>query len=218
MMNPSDLVDEAFAAEALLPLDLIRQHTKTDDIPAVTDALLSLYRQAALEAAEAYTGLLLSGKKAITEAVRPPLGVLGVQRRYFTHRTSYAFASPLAWYYGFDSAAPVKVDAVVASNEVRLPILALDFGMGCCNPCGGQKAGAKLLYSAGFSCAAAVPAAFRIGALKYIAHLIENPGDNVIAASGAGGSSDKLSSQVAANPAVASGAIEIWRSLKADAI
>jgi hypothetical protein len=38
-------------------IDLIRRHTKTDDIPAVTDEQLKLYRAAAVEAAEFYSGL-----------------------------------------------------------------------------------------------------------------------------------------------------------------
>ena len=35
-----------------LSIDMIRTHTKTDDVPAVTDAQLKMYRDAAIEAAE----------------------------------------------------------------------------------------------------------------------------------------------------------------------
>jgi hypothetical protein len=40
-----------------LSIDMIRQHTKTDDIPGVTDDQLLIYRASAVEAAEAYTGM-----------------------------------------------------------------------------------------------------------------------------------------------------------------
>lgn len=49
--------------EELLPLALIRTHTKTDDVPHVTDEQLSLYRSASFEAAEKYTGLVYSRAK-----------------------------------------------------------------------------------------------------------------------------------------------------------
>src|SRR5688572_13974020 len=58
--------------EKLIPISLIREHTKTDDVPAVSDDQLRLYRSASVEAAEQYTGLLLSSSKPITEAVECP--------------------------------------------------------------------------------------------------------------------------------------------------
>ena len=53
-----------------LSIDMIRQHTKTDDVPAVTDDQLKLYRDAAIEAAEMYTGLLLSCQKSVVEPIQ----------------------------------------------------------------------------------------------------------------------------------------------------
>ena len=215
MMKPSDMRDERFEHEALLPIALIREHTKTDDIPAVTDAMLALYRMSALEAAEAYTGLLLSGKRVITEDVRMPQQRTGGFRREFTHKTQHQIASPIAWFYGFEAGAPYKVNAIVGSNEVRLPVLMNDFGMGCCNPCT-KGNGSRLMYYAGFSCSEVIPASFRLGALKYIAHAIENPGDLVTTVNEWGEKAKSASN--AANPALASGAVEIWRTMKADAI
>src|SRR5262245_49243644 len=61
--------EERFDWADRLSLDMVRQHTKTDDTPGVTDDMLSLYREAAIEAAELYTGMLLSGKKTVTEAI-----------------------------------------------------------------------------------------------------------------------------------------------------
>ncbi|MGL5734865.1 MAG: hypothetical protein ACRCYS_08360, partial [Beijerinckiaceae bacterium] len=149
-MKPDDLKDERFDLEVILPLGLIRQHTKTDDIPSIGDELLKLYRTGALEAAEAYTGLLLGGKKAVTEAVKTPSQNIGSMRRYFNHNTRYPLASPLVWFYGFKSAAPQRLEGTVGSSAVRLPVMTTDFGMGCCSPCGEFDGGAKLLYHAGF--------------------------------------------------------------------
>ena len=59
----------AFDWSTRLSLDVIRSHTKTDDIPGVTDEQLALYRAAAIEAAERYTGLLLAGQRTITEPI-----------------------------------------------------------------------------------------------------------------------------------------------------
>jgi hypothetical protein len=216
-MKPADMRDERFDLEALLPLALVREHTKTDDVPAVTDALIALYRLAALEAAEAYTGLMLSGRRVVTEDVRLPQTHVGGMRRHFIHRTKYQIAEPLAWFYGFAGGAPHQILATVEATEVRLPVLISDFGMGCCNPCSGSS-GSKLMYSAGFSCADRVPAAFRLGALKYIAHAIENPGDLVATVNESGGTRQGGAGLTANNPALASGAIDIWRTMKADAV
>jgi hypothetical protein len=213
-MRAAVMQDDLFSHEALLPLAMIREHTKTDDVPSVTDPMLALYRSAALEAAEAYTGMILSGRKAITEVVRIPPMQPGSYRRQFTHRTRYALADGRAWFYGFEGGAVHEVQADPGTNEVRLPMVMTDFGMGCCNPC--ADGGSRLMYYAGLSCAERVPGAFKLGALKYIAHVIENPGD-LVSSYGTGG--DKVQGGYeAANPALASGAIDIWRTMRPEAI
>jgi hypothetical protein len=55
-----------------LSIEAIRDHTKTDDIPGVTDQQLKPNRAAAIEAAEKCTGLLLSGQRTITEPIEGP--------------------------------------------------------------------------------------------------------------------------------------------------
>jgi hypothetical protein len=62
----------AFDWIARLSIEAIRSHTKTDDIPGVTEQQLILYRAAAIEAAERYTGLLLAGSRTITEPIQGP--------------------------------------------------------------------------------------------------------------------------------------------------
>ena len=197
-MTPIVMRDQLFDEEAILPLALIREHTKTDDVMSVTDPMLSLYRMAAIEAAEAYTGLLISGKRAVTEAVRQPTYGMSSVRRKFIHETEFMIAAPDVWFYGLEGQSPTKIAAIVGETSIQLPIVAS--GLDCCSPCGSGFSGGRVMYHAGFSCVDAIPAGFRLGALKYIAHVIENPGDTI-------GGYD----QTAANPARASGAIDIWR-------
>ena len=58
---------EAFDWAGRLSIEMVREHTKTDDTPGVSDEMLRLYRQASIEAAEFYTGMLLKGKKTLVE-------------------------------------------------------------------------------------------------------------------------------------------------------
>lgn len=209
-----------FDFEKLLPLEVIRQHTKTDDVPSVTDFLLQIYRKSAYEAAEKYTGFLLTGTKQIVEPVNLLNTSSNINRRvnHFYHETQYPFGSPIAFMYGQKNRAPVQLQAEVGSSRIKLPMIMDEFGLGCCNPCA-DKAMAHLLYTAGFGCEEDIPAAIALGALKYIAHVVENAGDIVVATNEAGGSSTgSVGVSSAADPAVASGAISIWRVAMRDAI
>lgn len=206
--------------DKFLSLDLIRSHTKTDDVPAVSDVMLELYRNAALEAAEEYTGLLLKARRVVVESVRPP-GVTGhktYRKMEFVHSTEHVISDPLVWYYGHRSQPPIQIHADTNTTRLVLPRVHSDFGLGCCNPCGGE-AFSRVQYVAGLTCLTEAPAVIKLGALKYIAHVIENPGD-LVRTSNAGGGSSSGSASVgeASNPAWASGAIEIWRLVRRDAV
>lgn len=206
--------------ESILPLELIREHTKTDDVPQVSDTQLRLYRRAALEAAQEYTGLLVTGQKVITEDASPPDFTYrkAYQGAWFNHETSHPFAQNFVWYYGLKSMSPQRVPVEIGATVVRLPRQFDDFGMGCCNPCGSSGL-ARIQYVSGFSCEEDIPAAISLGALKYVAHVIENPGDLITAMTSSGGKiGTGLGVGEPANPAWASGAIDIWRVIKKDAI
>ena len=208
-----DFRPRAYDYEAILPMELVREHTKTDDVLSVTDAQLSLYRKAALEAAEAYTGLPLVARRVQTEVVSFPRRERDQfymdRPNYIVHRATGVFAEPQVYFYGKGVATQVFM-VTVGTNTVRLPI-PFDFGIGCCNPCGSNSIQAHIQYVSGFSCESDIPAAIRLGALKYIAHTVENLGDKI----------EKLGGVLTgreANPALASGAIEIWRSAVPSAI
>lgn len=196
--------------ELVLPISMIREHTKTDDVATVSDAQLVLYRKAAVETAEEYTGLLIGSKRPITEPVLQPN--VGYQRQTFVHNTRFSFADPLAYYFGLRNMPTTTLQVPVGAQSVILPIMSSAFGMDCCNPCPTVATMGQLMYMAGYGCEADIPARFVVGALKYIAHLIENPGDMVRA------SDRQMTGLAGNNPALASGAIDIWRTIKPDAI
>lgn len=222
---PDIMVESAYDFEAFLPLGLVRQHTKTEDIPAVTDEVLDLYREAAIQAAEVYTGLSLSKRKVVTEFVSLSVGaqrprMYGQQwKPTFSHITEYPVSDDFVWYYGHRvDAAPEKVFVRPGSTEIQLPRRHDSFGLGCCNPYGPEPH-AKIMYHAGYSCLTQLPAALKLGALKYIAHAVTNAGDTVVATTAAGGKSSSGTAQDvagASDPAVASGAVAIWRTLVKD--
>lgn len=208
--------------ETVLPLELIREHTKTDDVPSVSDAQLQLYRRAATEAAEQYTGLVLASRKVITEDVElPRIPHTNAWQQYrpqqtFKHYADYPFAENFVWFYGVRNTSAQQVRVQKGATVVDLPTLYYDFGLDCCRE--KKDSAVKIQYVTGADCAREVPANFILGALKYIAHVIENPGDVVVATQQGGGRNTTVGVDAAANPAWASGAIELWRVIKADAI
>lgn len=210
---------DKFNLDTVLPLEAVREHTKTDDVPAVTDMMLRLYRKAAFEAAQEYTGLMLLEQRIVTEDVRPPVFThRGYNAATFTHRLQYAAAQNFLWYYGLKGQPAERVAVQPGTNTVQLPQRFDSFGLGCCNPCA-DTATARVQYVAGLGCVDDIPAAILLGVLKYIAHVVENPGDMVVASNTGGGTvGSSLTVSQPANPAWASGAIEIWRVVKRDAI
>lgn len=209
----------AFDLENVISIADIRSHTKTDDVPAVTDFQLKLYRKAAFETAQEYTGLLIMGQRVITEDVNPPVFTYARAdaQNTFEHRLQFAVAQNFVWYYGLKQQRPDRTPVAIGSSTIKLPRKFDDFGMGCCNPNGGESH-AKIQYVAGYSCTEELPAVLLLGALKYIAHVVENPGDFVTMQGTSGGKRSGGDIAAAANPAWASGAIEMWRSIKRDAI
>lgn len=199
--------------DLMLPMDLIRTHTKTDDIPQVTDEQLNLYRRTALEAAEQYTGFLLSGQKHITEEPRSAR-IRDRNRGFFTHTTQYPFATTEAYLFGSRNQGENRMLRVSpGSNTVRIPVLFDNINMeNCCNPCStsGINLGMQLMYTAGYKCASEVPAGIILGMLKYIAWNIMHPGDEIMTVRN---STTKETSGITGtnNTAWASGAIEQWR-------
>jgi len=205
---------EKFDWTARLSIEMVRQHTKTDDTPGVSDEMLKLYRQASIEAAEMYTGMLLSGKKTVTETIRIPENW---SRQFLRHQLRYPVAQDgFAYLYG--RSLTFKIPVAAGQQSVRIPRLSHipDF-TNCCDP--RTTSDMMLLYWAGFSCANDVPAGIVLGCLQYIAWVVEHPGDELLAmrnkmdASNASGGVHGMS-----NIALISGALETWRQYDPEAI
>jgi hypothetical protein len=220
-----------------LSLDLIRQHTKTDDIPGTTDALLATYRAAAVEAAEFYTGLLLSAQKVIQEPVhgpafprhhhhaspygyhlQPSFGLVPV-KPYYRVRLQYAVSDGIVYISGGQHPGtnmPIRVKPGTRSFQMPIRYGYLDL-TNCCNPCSEYRPNAGMLatYRAGYASAADVPNGVVLGCLQYIAWVLQHPGDEILTvrnrrdarSEGAMGTN---------NIAIASGALETWRILDTD--
>lgn len=205
---------------ARLSLDMIRSHTKTDDVPAVTDAQLNLYRGAALEAAEFYTGLLLGKQTNVTEPVQGP-----ARPRYGHHHYSFRLRYPVAgevvYIYGSKWPADnMQVRVTPGQRTIRVPIRSgyLDLS-NCCDPCSDHhmNGGMVATYTAGFPCAEAVPNGIVLGLLQYLAWIVQHPGDELLTIRNKEGTTGS-GVQGSNNVAMASGALEQWRQYNASAI
>lgn len=202
--------------EQVLSIDMIREHTKTDDTPSVSNAQLALYRQAAFEACELYTGMLFTHTKVIREPVTSEYK-RGF-RRVRKHRLKFPPADGMIYLYGGGLLQPIPVRVSESGRDVTIPIIqeALD-ASSCCSPCsqGGENFGIMAMYLAGIDCADDIPAIAKMGCLKYIAWAVQNPGDVVMTVRNraGGGESGIVGTN---NGAWASGAIEDWRQLKVD--
>lgn len=209
------LESRAFDLESLLPLSLIRTHTKSDDVPNVTDEQLVLYRRAAFEACERYTGRLFTEIKVVTEnAAHANRGRM--RRDHYKLRLRYRSVDGLIYLYGGAGGRTQVIRAEPGTREIRVPVVldVLD-GMGaCCDPCGSGRNvnhGLQVMYRAGYDCSKdAVPAGILVGCLKFIAWSVQNPGDEILTVRNRQ-SSESTGIIGTNNGAWASGAIEQWR-------
>ena len=213
-------VDSPNPLEEIVPIATIRAHTKTNDVPAVTDAQLALYREAAFESAEQYTGLLLRVRRQIIEHVVLPTfdathhGAITV-RRWVKHRLRWGSADGVVWVYGgTHGRLTQRIDVAPGAREVRIPTAFLPVDQDeCCRPCSVRSNEARVLYNAGFS-PGMIPAGIKIGVLKWIAWTIENPGDVFRAVDDTLSRSSGTALRGTNNTALASGALDQWRQYR----
>jgi len=212
---------KTFDLESILPLATIRQHTKTDDVPHVTDDMLSLYRKAAFEACEEYTGLILRELRVVTEALDRPMRNSMLKKMYYTHTTQHMIADDHVWVYGGRNAtANMRIAVTPGTSRVRVPVdhFAIDTTACCGTPCAAPlNFHMQMMYRAGYGCIDAIPAGIKLGCLKFIAWAISNPGDIVMTVRNREGAGEAgiIGTN---NGAWASGAIEQWRIHVADAV
>lgn len=218
--QPPQLEGKSFDLDAVLPLSMIRQHCKIDDVVRVPDNLLALYRKSAFGAAEAYTGLLFREIKVVTQSAESKRDLTAGHRwrDSFKLRLDYPTADGILYLYGGKHTLEViTISVPPGSTEVQIPInhYAIDATPCCGDPCGRGPAnyGRKLMYRAGLSGEADIPENVILGVLKYIAFLVDNPGgDNPANVNQA-----NVNPQTSANNiSWKSGAIEEWRLVTKD--
>jgi hypothetical protein len=164
--------------ETILPLSLIRTHTKTDDVPSVTDLQLELYRAAAFELAEQYTGKIWLELRDIVEPVnRSQLDL--IQRRAGNVMIRQVPVDGLVRLVGGSFNAIYMVEdgsTTIALGSTRT--WGASGNTNSCNMCDcADTSSLTWQYRAGPSCAKDIPAGVKLGALQFIAWAIENPGD-----------------------------------------
>lgn len=220
--QPPHLEGRKFDLEAILPRDLIRQHCKIDDVIRVPNALLDVYRNAAFEAAENYTGLLFREIRVIQQSAANARDLTAGHKwkDSFKLRLDYPTADGLLYLYGGKHTLEViTIRVTPGDTEVRIPInhYALDMTPCCGDPCGKQPANfdRMVMYKAGYSCEQDVPACIVMGVLKYIAFVVENPGGDSLTNPNMSSVNPQTSRN---NAAWMSGAIEEWRVCMKDAI
>lgn len=211
--------------EAMLPVAQIRTHCKIDDVPSVTDAQIVLYREAAIEACESYTGQYWRGSKHVDQdiAIRSdgksggvaaylmggPRGRLDTRVR-LDHPTLDGVVTIMG------SNVNRIVRAKPGAREIRVPIDNIALEGNCCHPCAvDANFGMRALYTTGVSCLHDVPAGIKLGCLKYIAWLIENPGDELNTVGTAQTLRVRLN-EGTNNGIWGSGALEVWRQYRND--
>lgn len=195
--------------EKVLPLELIRSHTKTDDKPSVTDELLKLYRSAAFEDMEIYTGLQWSGVSIIRQSVdtdmRPRNGRILINLKHPTFDGKVVV-------YGKDIIMPIHANASPGDTKIRVPAVNTIID-GCCSPCGSNNFGVSVIYRTGWDCSKPLPSGIILGCLKYIAWTIQNSGSTLVTMNNKKENSD--SGVAGTNDTIwASGAAEQWNRYK----
>lgn len=196
--------------ELILPLKLIREHTKTDDTPSVTDDQLMLYRKDSFEVAEQYTGKRWVGfEEHIQEYVR-----LGNSRRGFhTVRLEKPSTDGKVVLYGGSLANPMHLHTEPGSTILRVPDLpcGIPFNDCCRGNCDDAGYGMRAIYNVGVRSPEDVPAGIIMGCLRLIAWNVSNAGDVIMTTRNVQAFSNSGALQGTNNGAWASGAIEQWR-------
>ena len=221
--------DIQFDWAARLSIDIIRQHTKTDDIPGVTDEQLNLYRMAAVEAAERYTGMLLSGQKVVSEPVQGPAalhyprqhGLLFLETYKPTYKIRLRYPVADGYVYLYGGMHPTDNGVLMVPPGTSTIDVPVRYGLydisNCCNPCSEHhlNAGMMVTYKAGFTSPNEIPSLVILGCLQFITWTLEHPGDEILTVRNRRDARSE-GAQGTNNIAIASGALESWRLVVED--
>lgn len=198
--------------EDVLPLSLIREHTKTDDTPSVSDMQLELYRSTAFEQAELYTGRIILGYAGVLE--RFEVDASKERRPRPTYRLNLSYL-PIEKYIFVAGAGGSKARASIRNNsrKVDVPRDGLAVNMGNCCAGKGLMLEGMTTYTTGYKSKEDIPSTILYGCLKFIAWSVGNPGDELMTVRNRLGTTE--TGLIGTNNASwASGAVEHWRGYK----
>jgi hypothetical protein len=213
--------EQALDWDARLGIEFIRSHAKIEDVVSVMDAQLLLYRAAAIESCEAYTGLLLSVQRTVSEPIEGPSRTK-FGKEYYIHHLKYPVASGYVYLYGGNHPNDNRTFVVTpGTRKIKIPVVKdlLDLS-NCCNPCSSMMVNGGMLaaYRAGYKSVDAVPTTAVLGMLQFITWCIEHPGDELLTQRNRVETRAGLAGlQGSNNIAMICGAIETWRILDSEA-
>jgi hypothetical protein len=221
--SPIPLGEEtALDWDARLGIEFIRSHAKIDDVPSVLDEQILLYRSAAIESAEQYTGLMLLRQRTVSEAVEGPARVRP-NATHYTHHLKYPVSDGFVYLYGGTHVSDNTVFRVPpGARRIKVPIRTdmIDLS-NCCNPCSPKWAvngGMLVSYRAGYQSVNDVPATVILGILQFLTWCIEHPGDELLTQRNRVETRAGLAGlQGSNNIAMISGALESWRVIDPEA-
>ena len=216
----------AQSIEEALPLSLIRRHCKIDDYLGVPDGQLELYRSAAVEAFESYTGRMLGPVRNIRQVVAHPRWTSIVQAA--RGRTMCGLSHPstdglLLLEYGgktqmvnitpgrMEFEWPITFAKPTDVWTFPFPVAAL---VNQCDTCG-NGAGQPLPYVSYRTGGAALSPGVVVGCLKYIAWQYQHPGDELATVGDRYARVSSGGQQGSNNALVGSGAYAEWRRYRA---
>lgn len=208
-----------FDLEEILPVSAIRVHTKTDDVPHVTDDQLRFYRDVAFENAEQYTSMFIRGIRQITEPLPSRFGSSFTRKNTTKFKLKYNSTDGLVYIYGGSQGLNNQTVMILPNTRtvrINFSVPLIDLTP-CCGPCSNNPSMGYVLYRAGFSCAKDIPKGIILGVLKLISWFVSNPGDEVMTVRNQSSSRNDTGIVGTNNGAWASGAIELWRQYVPDA-
>ena len=198
-----------FKEEDVLPLETIREHTKTDDTPTVTDNVLEIYRSVAFEQAQKYTGRIILGSAAVMDRFEIDASKETWGRPKKSYRVDLSFLP-------IERTVLVGKQRVYVKNNSRKLDVRSDFltvNMGNCCAGRGMFYDGHVLYTTGYLNKEDIPSTIIYGCLKFITWAVFNPGDELLTVRNRLGTTETglIGTN---NGAWASGAIEHWKGYK----
>ena len=208
-----DVISEKrFPLKEILSMEMMRAHTKTNDIIQVTDPQLEYYREVAFEHAEIYTGRFIARLVSVREDIEVDHNTHGFRQSY-NLKLSYTPLGGTVMLSAPGGGPRERVRTKKDDRIIKVPLLTKELTYNdCCRGCGGNMAnrGYQAIYETGYRSVEDIPSGIVYGCLKFITWATANPGDELLTVRNRLGTTETglIGTN---NGAWASGAIEHWK-------